>query len=98
MIGAVEYSVCHLFAALLSSRRYLLQVSRQGTNGVAAMRQSELTMLDVMHDPIIRQILRADRVSLAQFAVLLQDTARKLKSRDPSVVDSEETAPAPNLQ
>ena len=62
------------------------------------MRQSELTMLDVMHDPIIRQILRADRVSLAQFAVLLQDTARKLKSRDPSVVDSEETAPAPNLQ
>lgn len=41
------------------------------------MDQSELTLTNVLRDPLIRQILRADRISLPQFAVLLQEAARK---------------------
>jgi hypothetical protein len=39
------------------------------------MDQAELTMTDVLHDPMIRQLLRADRISLPTFAVLLHNAA-----------------------
>lgn len=41
------------------------------------MNEPELTMSDCLHDPMIRQMLRADRISLAKFAVILHEAARK---------------------
>jgi len=35
-----------------------------------------MTMSEVLRDPVIRQMLRADRVSLSEFAKLLEKTAR----------------------
>ena len=40
------------------------------------MHQSELTISDALRDPIIRQVLRADRISLPSFAVFLREAAR----------------------
>lgn len=40
------------------------------------MTNSEMTMSEVLLDPMIRQMLRADRVSLSEFAKLLEKTAR----------------------
>ena len=41
------------------------------------MAHSDLTLTKVMHDPLIRQVLRADGISLPKFAAFLQDAARK---------------------
>ncbi|MCM2294008.1 hypothetical protein NAC44_16910 [Allorhizobium sp. BGMRC 0089] len=38
---------------------------------------SDLTISEVLRDPLIRQMLRADGVSLSSFAVLLDDVARE---------------------
>jgi hypothetical protein len=35
-----------------------------------------MTISEVLRDPMIRQMLRADRVSLSEFAKLLEKTAR----------------------
>ncbi|MBB5574062.1 MULTISPECIES: hypothetical protein [Rhizobium] len=40
------------------------------------MQNNEMTMSEVLRDPMIRQMLRADRVSLSDFATLLKKTAR----------------------
>ncbi|WFU08506.1 hypothetical protein QA646_14560 [Rhizobium sp. CB3090] len=40
------------------------------------MQNNEMTMSEVLRDPMIRQMLRADRVSLSDFAMLLKKTAR----------------------
>lgn len=40
------------------------------------MQNSEMTMSEALRDPMIRQMLRADRVSLTEFATLLEKTAR----------------------
>lgn len=40
------------------------------------MQNGEVTMSEVLRDPVIRQMLRADRVSLSEFAKLLEKTAR----------------------
>jgi len=40
------------------------------------VQNSEMTMSEVLRDPVIRQMLRADRVSLSEFAKLLEKTAR----------------------
>ena len=40
------------------------------------MQDSEMTISEVLRDPMIRQVLRADRVSLSEFAKLLEKTAR----------------------
>ena len=40
------------------------------------MQNNEMTMSEVLRDPMIRQMLRADRVSLSEFAKLLEKTAR----------------------
>lgn len=40
------------------------------------MQNSEMTMSEALRDPMIRQLLRADRVSLSEFAELLETTAR----------------------
>ncbi|MBB4568181.1 hypothetical protein [Rhizobium leucaenae] len=40
------------------------------------MQNNEMTMSEVLRDPMIRQMLRADRVSLSDFARLLKKTAR----------------------
>lgn len=37
----------------------------------------EMTASDMLRDPLIRQLLRADRISLASFAALLEDAARR---------------------
>jgi len=40
------------------------------------VQNNEMTMSEVLRDPMIRQMLRADRVSLSEFAKLLEKTAR----------------------
>ncbi len=40
------------------------------------MQNNEMTMSEALRDPMIRQMLRADRVSLSDFAKLLEKTAR----------------------
>jgi hypothetical protein len=40
------------------------------------VQNNEMTMSEVLQDPMIRQMLRADRVSLSEFAKLLEKTAR----------------------
>lgn len=40
------------------------------------MHHADLTMNEALHDPMIRQLLRADRVSLGDFAKLLEKAAR----------------------
>jgi hypothetical protein len=37
----------------------------------------DMTMAEVLRDPMIRQMLRADGVSLSDFAVLLDDAAKR---------------------
>lgn len=37
----------------------------------------DMTMTEVLRDPMIRQMLRADGVSLTDFAVLLDDAAKR---------------------
>jgi hypothetical protein len=41
------------------------------------MHPSELTISDILRDPMIRQVLRADGISLRAFAVFLQQAARR---------------------
>lgn len=36
----------------------------------------ELTMFEVLHDPLIRLVLRADKVPLGEFAQILEKAAR----------------------
>lgn len=38
---------------------------------------NDMTMAEVLRDPLIRQMLRADGVSLSDFACLLKDVARQ---------------------
>ncbi len=40
----------------------------------------ELTIADVLNDPLIRQVMRADRVSVTGMTNLLQEAAHRLKS------------------
>lgn len=40
--------------------------------------QDEMTINDMLHDPLIRVMLRADGVSLATFAIILETAARNL--------------------
>ncbi|MGO7211264.1 hypothetical protein ACC817_05600 [Rhizobium ruizarguesonis] len=41
----------------------------------------EMTTSDMLRDPLIRLMLRADKISLASFAILL-DTAARRQTRD----------------
>ncbi|MBN8954656.1 MULTISPECIES: hypothetical protein [unclassified Rhizobium] len=41
------------------------------------MTQRDLTIAEVLQDPLIRQVMRADRISVARMANLLQDAARR---------------------
>ncbi|ENN85650.1 hypothetical protein RHSP_05531 [Rhizobium freirei PRF 81] len=41
------------------------------------MTQRDLTITEVLKDPLIRQIMRADRISVTGMAALLQDAARR---------------------
>ena len=41
------------------------------------MHPTELTISDALRDPIIRQVLRADGISIPAFAVFLQEAARR---------------------
>jgi hypothetical protein len=45
-----------------------------------AMTYKELTIADVLNDPLIRQVMRADQVSLSGMTNLLQDAALRLNS------------------
>lgn len=38
---------------------------------------NDMTMAEVLRDPLIRQMLRADGISLSDFASLLQNAARQ---------------------
>jgi hypothetical protein len=42
----------------------------------------ELSVNDMLHDPLIRQLLRADRISLPSFAVFLHDAVRRQGTPD----------------
>lgn len=44
------------------------------------MTHKELTIADVLNDPLIRQLMNADRISHAGMAALLHEAARKLKA------------------
>lgn len=41
------------------------------------MTQRDLTIAEVLKDPLIRQVMRADHISVAGMANLLQDAARR---------------------
>ena len=41
------------------------------------MTQRDLTIAEVLKDPLIRQVMRADRISVTRMAELLQDAARR---------------------
>jgi hypothetical protein len=41
------------------------------------MTQRDLTIAEVLKDPLIRQVMRADRISVTGMASLLQDAARR---------------------
>lgn len=43
------------------------------------MVHGEMTIADVLKDPLIRQMMRADRVSLKEMKRLIQDAARDRK-------------------
>ena len=55
------------------------------------MHNAEMTMSEVLRDPIIRLMLRADRVPLGEFAKLLERTAR---ARDAGNAAENQTAHA----
>ena len=44
--------------------------------------RDEMTIPEVLRDPLIKQMLRADRVSLGVFASLLADAARRRGNSD----------------
>jgi hypothetical protein len=46
------------------------------------MVHGEMTIADVLKDPLIRQMMRADRVSLKEMKRLLQNAARTRKGRE----------------
>lgn len=39
--------------------------------------KQDMSISDMLHDPLIRQVLRADGVSLSVFADLMEDAARQ---------------------
>ncbi len=41
------------------------------------MTHRDLTIAEVLKDPLIRQVMRADRISVTGMATLLQDAARR---------------------
>ncbi|AJD45206.1 hypothetical protein C9413_02030 [Rhizobium sp. SEMIA 4085] len=41
----------------------------------------DMTMSEVLTDPLIRQLMRADRVSLDAFATLLREAAARVDAR-----------------
>lgn len=41
------------------------------------MTQRDLTIAEVLKDPLIRQVMRADRISVTRMAELLRDAARR---------------------
>jgi len=49
---------------------------------------NEMTASDMLRDPLLRQVLRADRISLASFATLLDTASRRQAGR------AAESAPA----
>ncbi len=53
---------------------------------------NEMTASDMLRDALIRQVLRADRISLASFATLL-DTASRQQAR--RAAESAPPRPAP---
>ncbi len=48
------------------------------------MSDTELTISRVLRDPLIRQVLRADRTSLFDFALLLRENAVRIRSASTS--------------
>ena len=54
---------------------------------------TEMTMSEVLKDPIIRQMLRADKVPLGDFAKLLESVART-RNETFSVAQQPEPTPA----
>jgi len=63
------------------------------TGGGAAM--TELTMSEALKDPLIRLVLRADKVSLGEFASILEAAAsRRNRQHGESVRAEVDPAPA----
>lgn len=44
------------------------------------MSHEDLSLIEVLRDPLIRQVMRADRVSLQDMAGLLADASQRLKN------------------
>ncbi|MGO4193988.1 hypothetical protein AB4Z13_01325 [Rhizobium sp. YAF28] len=54
---------------------------------------NEMTASDMLRDPLIRQMLRADRISLATFATLLDTATRRQARRAGESVPPQPAAP-----
>jgi len=54
---------------------------------------NEMTASDMLRDPLIRQMLRADRISLAAFATLLDTASRRQARRGGENVPPQPVAP-----
>jgi hypothetical protein len=46
--------------------------------------QTDLTLNEVLTDPLIRAVMRADGVQMADFKSLLQTAARGIRQREPA--------------
>lgn len=46
------------------------------------MTHRDLTIAEVLTDPLIRQVMRADHISVAGMANLLQDAAKRQRPQD----------------
>lgn len=54
---------------------------------------NEMTASEMLRDPLIRQMLRADRISLASFATLLDTASRRQARRDHESTPPQPVAP-----
>ncbi|MCF3638954.1 hypothetical protein LXM94_03100 [Rhizobium sp. TRM95111] len=71
------------FVSALTSQGFPARLSIRSEKQEILMHRDEMTIADVLEDPLIGQMMRADRVSLREMKKLLQG-ARSLRLRSAS--------------
>ena len=73
--------ICRLdFVSLSTSQSSRLRLAMGVVTRETAMTHRDMTIADILKDPLIRQMMRADRMSLSGMRALLQDAARRQKN------------------
>lgn len=70
---------CLVFVPVSTSRGFPPELSITSEKQESLMPRDEMTIADVLKDPLIRQMMRADRVSLRELKKLLLD-ARSMRA------------------